>query len=102
MMLGEPNRVVASAIHNGDTLERHVIDGGEGLRAIEPAKELQNADLHGASPSIVTAADQGRLHRRDGIAIASGTQSRRCGLLDALAFLTESRAQKQSAGRIAN
>jgi hypothetical protein len=77
MMLGEPHRVVTGAIHDGDTFERHVIDGGEGLRAIEPAKELQNADLHGASPSIVTPS-----HPRQGaiggmaLQLPSGTQSR--------------------------
>jgi hypothetical protein len=58
MMLSEPYGIVARGVHNGDALERHVVDGGERHRAVQPAEELQNADFHGGLPAYCDASAQ--------------------------------------------
>jgi len=40
MMLREPHRVVARGVHDGDALERHVVDLAQRYRSVPPAEEL--------------------------------------------------------------
>src|SRR5262249_52732759 len=104
MMLGEPHSVVAGAIHDGDALERHIVNGAERLGAVEPAEELQNADLHGASPQSRFAVAPGQVAIvRIAMQWPPGLREplRRPPVLDALPFLIES-PSKDSFLRIAN
>ena len=45
MVLGQPDGVVAGAVHDPEPLEGPVVDRLERDRPIRPAKELQNADF---------------------------------------------------------
>ena len=49
MVLGQPHRVEAAAIHDFDALERTRIDLFQGPMPARPGEELQHAYFHGHS-----------------------------------------------------
>ena len=52
MVLRQPNRIVAGAVHDSEPLQRRLVDGCQRHRPVPPAKELQDADFHGVSPAM--------------------------------------------------
>src|ERR1700750_1245223 len=51
MVFGQPHRVVAALVHDGKAFQRAFIDRIQRHRAIAPAEELQDANVH-VSPRL--------------------------------------------------
>jgi hypothetical protein len=60
VMLGQPHRVEAAAVHDFDALEGARIDIGERAVPTGPAEELQHAELHVVRPSRCPKVEHGR------------------------------------------
>src|SRR3954452_6260163 len=54
MVLGEPHRVIAGAVHDLDPLERAGEDHFERHAPFRPAEELQDAELHRAARRLLS------------------------------------------------
>src|SRR5260370_33986935 len=77
MVLGQPHRVEAAAIHELDTLERARIDLFQRPVPAGPTEELQHAHLHGHSALIPAALTMFPSHRHC-LASVESDQADRC------------------------
>src|SRR5262245_13091034 len=57
VVLGEPDGVVAGAVHHVDALEGALVDGLERDPPLGPAEELEHRDLHGAGSAPAGARE---------------------------------------------
>src|SRR5262249_21192182 len=92
MMLGEPNRVIAGAVHDLDPLQRAGIDRRQIDAALRPAEKLQNPELHRRSLSTACQKSSAVRAQRSGCSrltpcpYPANSSRRPCGRVSARIF----------------